>query len=84
MPRLIVTTDDGDREKFVHEEAVYPVILDNSHAAAQVIERVAVAVIDAEEAEERYREQPVGLDPPRGEALAGSASRAALRSSTDW
>ena len=53
MPRLIVTADDGDHQLFVHEEIVYDVLLDNPPAAAQVIERVALAVIDAQEPEER-------------------------------
>jgi hypothetical protein len=50
MARIIVTADPGERQDapIVLEERVYPVHLDSDHAAAQLIERLAWAVGDAE------------------------------------
>jgi hypothetical protein len=50
MARIIVTADSGEREnaQVVLEERVYPVHLASDHAAAQLIERLAWAVGDAE------------------------------------
>lgn len=50
MARIIVTADPGEQEgtQVVLEERVYPVHLASDHAAAQLIERLAWAVGDAE------------------------------------
>jgi hypothetical protein len=50
MARIIVTADpsEGDGSPVVLEERVYPVHLASDHAAAQLIERLAWAVGDAE------------------------------------
>jgi hypothetical protein len=58
MARIIVTTDPSDRQDapVVLEERVYPVHLASDHAAAQLIERLAWAVSDAET--QRAEEDP--------------------------
>ncbi|HLM86908.1 MAG TPA: hypothetical protein VK272_12040 [Solirubrobacteraceae bacterium] len=52
MARIIVTADPSERSDapVVLEERVYPVHLDSDHSAAQLIERLAWAVRDAENA----------------------------------
>jgi hypothetical protein len=53
MARIIVTADPNelqDAAPVVLEERVYPVHLASDHAAAQLIERLAWAVGDAESA----------------------------------
>jgi hypothetical protein len=52
MARIIVTADSDEREgaQVVLEERVYPIHLASDHAAAQLIERLAWAVGDAERA----------------------------------
>lgn len=57
MPRIIVTTDRVSSETSVQspvllEEHVHSVHLDSGHAAAQLVERLAWAVSDAEHAED--------------------------------
>jgi hypothetical protein len=64
MARIIVTADPGERddEAVVFEERVYPVHLASDHSAAQLIERLAWAVGDAERSERAARRsvrQPV-------------------------
>jgi hypothetical protein len=54
MPRIIVTTATGEqaRERAVLlDELVQSVHLSTGHAAAQLVERLAWAISDAEEAE---------------------------------
>ncbi len=53
MARIIVTADSSERHDapVVLEERVYPVHLASDHSAAQLIERLAWAVSDAERAE---------------------------------
>jgi hypothetical protein len=53
MARIIVTADASERRDapVVLEERVYPVHLASDHSAAQLIERLAWAVSDAERAE---------------------------------
>jgi hypothetical protein len=50
MARIIVTADPSERDgsSVVLEERVYPVHLASDHSAAQLIERLAWAVSDAE------------------------------------
>jgi hypothetical protein len=52
MARIIVTADPSEQDAapVVLEERVYPVHLASDHAAAQLIERLAWAVGDAEKA----------------------------------
>jgi hypothetical protein len=54
MPRIIVTTDTSeipDRASVLLDESVRSVHLTSDHAAAQLVERLAWAVDDAESAE---------------------------------
>lgn len=52
MARIIVTADPSEQDApaVVLDERVYPVHLASDHAAAQLIERLAWAVGDAERA----------------------------------
>jgi hypothetical protein len=59
MPRIIVTTDpvsseQSDERPVLLEEHVHSVHLSSGHAAAQLVERLAWAVSDAEHAEDTY------------------------------
>jgi hypothetical protein len=53
MARIIVTTDQGERHDtpVLLEERVYPVHIASDHAAAQLMERLAWAIGDAEKRE---------------------------------
>ena len=55
MARIIVTTDATERRDapVLLEECVYPVHVANGHAAAQLMERLAWAISDAESTERR-------------------------------
>lgn len=55
MPRVIVVPDAGPRthHKFLDEQ-VSGLHLDDDHSALQLIERLAWAIHDAEEAEQRF------------------------------
>jgi hypothetical protein len=57
MARIIVTTDRTERRDapVLLEERVYPVHLANDHAAAQLIQRLAWAIGDAESSEQAGR-----------------------------
>ena len=50
MPRVLVTTDDSDREILL-DELVNPEHLGNEHSAEQLIERLAWSIEDAAVAE---------------------------------
>jgi hypothetical protein len=59
MPRIIVTTDPvsskpTDESPVLLEEHVHSVHLSSGHAAAQLVERLAWAVSDAEHAEDTH------------------------------
>jgi hypothetical protein len=59
MPRIIVTTDpvsseQSDERPVLLEEHVHSVHLSSGHAAAQLVERLAWAVSDAEHAEDTH------------------------------
>jgi hypothetical protein len=58
MPRVIVTTSPyqlpGDGSVLLDEQ-VHTVNLDSEHSAAQLVERIAWAITDAEDAEGRRR-----------------------------
>ncbi|MCW3026276.1 MAG: hypothetical protein JWM29_1708, partial [Solirubrobacterales bacterium] len=54
MPRIIVTTDPSqlpDDAPVLLDERVHSVHLSSGHAAAQLVERLAWAISDAEDAE---------------------------------
>jgi hypothetical protein len=57
MARIIVTTDQSERpdSPVLLEERVYPVHLASDHAAAQLMERLAWAISDAERSERSLR-----------------------------
>jgi hypothetical protein len=64
MPRIIVTTDPSqlsDEAPVLLDESVHSVHLSTGHAAAQLVERLAWAISDAEDAERRppRRSRPV-------------------------
>ena len=59
MPRIIVTTDPVSSEQtddspVLLEEHVHSVHLSSGHAAAQLVQRLAWAVSDAEHAEDTH------------------------------
>jgi len=59
MPRIIVTTDPvssepTDERPVLLEEHVHSVHLSSGHAAAQLVQRLAWAVSDAEQAEDTH------------------------------
>jgi len=56
MPRIIVTTDlnrDAIGQPILLDEHVRSVHLSTDHAAAQLVERLAWAIVDAEASEAR-------------------------------
>jgi hypothetical protein len=58
MPRIIVTTDSSqlpDDAPVLLDEQVHSVHLSTGHAAAQLVERLAWAVRDAERADQPAR-----------------------------
>jgi hypothetical protein len=62
MPRIIVTTDTSerpDRSSVLLDELVQSVHLSTGHAAAQLVERLAWAISDAEEAEGTRSARPL-------------------------
>jgi hypothetical protein len=54
MPRVLVTTQRSDAldSPVLLDESVSPMHLEDEHAAAQLIERIAWAVTDAENVEQ--------------------------------
>jgi hypothetical protein len=65
MPRIIVTTDPvssgpTDERPVLLEEHVHSVHLSSGHAAAQLVERLAWAVSDAEHAEDTHLARVAG------------------------
>jgi hypothetical protein len=85
MPRIIVTADPraadvGDEPPVLLDEQVRSVHLSTGHAAAQLVERLAWAVSDAESAESARSARPAtARRPTRGGA---GASRRAPRPRT--
>jgi hypothetical protein len=58
MPKVIVVSENGSGEANVTlEELVVPAHLEDEHSAAQLIERLGWAIVDAEQAESAA-EQP--------------------------
>lgn len=61
MPRIIVTTDSPQRPDspaVLLDESVRTVHLSTGHAASQLVERLAWAISDAEDAESGARARP--------------------------
>ncbi len=59
MPRMTVTTDvrpDEGEPAILFDERVQSVHLSTGHAAAQLVERLAWAIIDAERTEDQRRD----------------------------
>jgi len=73
MPRIIVTTEPSllhTDAPLLLDEQVHSVHLNSGHAAAQLIERLAWAVSDAEAAERAHPRHPARpLPRARGSAL---------------
>lgn len=81
MPRIIVTTDPtqlSDDSPVLLEESVNSVHLSTDHAAAQLIERLAWAVGDAEVAERRGAMR-AGTQSRRQGTRRGQSSRSRAR-----
>jgi hypothetical protein len=77
MPRIIVTTDPTERREgspVLLDERVHSVHLSTQHAAAQLVERIAWAIGDAEEAERASALRRVR--PPRRPARPRAVTRA--------
>jgi hypothetical protein len=72
MPRIIVTTSPSqlpDGASVLLDEQVHSVHLSTGHAASQLVERLAWAISDAEDAEGRRpnrRVRPLRQPPRRG------------------
>ncbi|HWD10617.1 MAG TPA: hypothetical protein VG366_02150 [Solirubrobacteraceae bacterium] len=65
MPRIIVTTDSSQRpdsDSVLLDESVRSVHLSTGHAASQLVERLAWAISDAEDAESSRPRQRRTLD----------------------
>ncbi len=81
MPRLIVTTDRSPipRESSVLlDEHVNTVHLSSDHAASQLVERIAWAIGDAEQAEAAAPAAPAAQE-PAGRAVQRDGSRRRAR-----
>jgi hypothetical protein len=79
MPRVIVTTDSSPLPSdgsVLLDEQVHPIHLSNGHGAAQLVERIAWAVTDAEEVERAPGGQRTRVRNARG-ARQASTVRAA-------
>jgi hypothetical protein len=77
MPRIIVTADTPEhspRGSVLLDELVHSVHLSTGHAAAQLVERLAWAISDAEEAERGPSARAQRPEPP---AQSRSTSRRA-------
>jgi hypothetical protein len=82
MPRIIVTTDPvaselTDETPVLLDEHVHSVHLSTGHAAAQLIERLAWAINDAESSERTRSERRAWQG--RSARSRGSAARSAAR-----
>jgi hypothetical protein len=64
VPRIIVTTDPRDEPQeasVLLDELVQSVHLSTGHAAAQLVERLAWAISDAEAAEDAKSDRPASV-----------------------
>ena len=78
MPRIIVTTDTSklpDGASVLLDESVRAVHLASDHAATQLVERLAWAIDDAEEAEEARRSGRSRREQPTPTRRSRSRSR---------
>ena len=79
MARIIVTTElhsDQQKPTILLDEQVHSVHLSTGHAAAQLVERLAWAILDAEQAEGAVPGQPVS---PRRQVLVRPTVRSLRR-----
>ena len=82
MPRIIVTTDlssPADGLPVLLDEQVRSLHLSSDHAAAQLIERLAWAISDAEDAEGSSAPTPVSPARPSALFTSRAPARAAAR-----
>jgi hypothetical protein len=80
MPRVIVTTDPSRIPKHVAvllDERVHTLHLSDDHGAAGLIERIAWAISDAEDAEEAA--PPTRSAAPQKQERANGGKRSAVR-----
>jgi hypothetical protein len=78
MPRVIVTSDPTripQHASVLLDEQVSSIHLGSGHAAAQLIERLAWAISDAEEAERALTREPRSRPPARGARPRAAARR---------
>ena len=80
MPRIIVTADPRssdltDETPVLLDEQVHSVHLSTGHAAAQLVERLAWAISDAEDTEGRSFEHPAGRSGPARSHRSAPRSR---------
>jgi hypothetical protein len=54
MPRIIVTAENGNERPVLLDERLEPVHLDDTHYSVQLLERIALALANAEKAETRF------------------------------
>jgi len=77
MPRVIVTTDPTKlphHSSVLLDEQVQTVHLSSGHAAAQLVERIAWAISDAEQAESAAEPSPRERRPQRSRSRRRSAA----------
>jgi hypothetical protein len=83
MPRIIVTTDPSEQHgerPVLLDESVHSVHLSTQHAAAQLVERIAWAISDAEDAERASAvRRPRPRTPARPRSIARARSRPPVR-----
>ncbi len=78
MPRVIVTTSPSQLPRDVSvllDEQVHTVNLSSDHAAAQLVERIAWAITDAEDAESGRRRARKHAAPARSRGTRSSGTR---------
>jgi hypothetical protein len=85
MPRIIVTAEPLSRQRshdapILLDEQVHSVHLSSGHAASQLVERLAWAISDAEDAENALaaRRAKRGRRVEHGASAAGSRARQAI------
>jgi hypothetical protein len=78
MPRITVITDtpaDSDEPAILLDERVQSVHLSSGHAAAQLVERLAWAIVDAESSEAERSGRPADSTTTRLGRTAGSTAK---------
>jgi hypothetical protein len=82
MPRVIVTTDTSELPpdaSVLLDEQVHAIHISNGHGAAQLVERIAWAVTDAEEAE-----RAPGGERPRVRNARGARRASSVRAARSY